>query len=77
VPTLRDVGRRMPYMHDGSLPTLAAVVDFYDGAGVDRPSRSPPIRKLGLSAQEKRDLIEFLDTLTGDPVPFASPVLPR
>lgn len=77
VPTLRDVARRAPYMHDGSLLTLSAVVDFYDGAGIDRPSRSPLIRKLGLSAREKHDLIEFLATLTGDPVPFPVPVLPR
>lgn len=77
VPTLRDVARRMPYMHDGSVPTLAAVVDLYDGGGTDRPSRSPLIRRLGLGAEDRRDLVEFLATLTGDPVAFASPVLPR
>jgi len=77
VPTLRDVARRAPYMHDGSEPTLEAVIDLYDRGGIDRPSRSELIQPLGLSAQEKADLIAFLDTLTGKPEPFAEPVLPR
>lgn len=77
VPTLRDVARRMPYMHDGSVPTLDMVVVLYNAGGIDRPGRSPLIRRLELSAQDRRDLVEFLETLTGDPTPFASPVLPR
>jgi cytochrome c peroxidase len=77
VPTLRDVARRAPYMHDGSLPTLAAVVDAYDSGGMARPSRSELIHPLGLSADEKRDLIAFLSTLTSDPRPFELPALPR
>jgi cytochrome c peroxidase len=77
VPTLRDVARRAPYMHDGSLPTLESVVDAYDTGGVDRPSRSDLIHPLGLTAAEKRDLIAFLNTLTGDPVLVQVPVLPR
>jgi cytochrome c peroxidase len=77
VPTLRDVARRAPYMHDGSEPTLEAVIDLYDRGGIDRPSRSELIQPLGLSAEEKADLIAFLDTLTGKPEPFVEPVLPR
>jgi len=77
VPTLRDVARRAPYMHDGSLPTLEAVIDEYDTGGIDRPSRSELIRPLGLTAAEKQDLIAFLNTLTSDPVPFEVPALPR
>jgi cytochrome c peroxidase len=77
VPTLRDVARRAPYMHDGSVATLEAVIDAYDAGGIDRPSRSDLIRPLGLTAAEKQDLIAFLDTLTGDPAPFATPMLPR
>jgi cytochrome c peroxidase len=77
VPTLRDVARRAPYMHDGSLPTLEAVVDEYDSGGIDRPSRSSLIHPLGLTTNEKRDLIAFLNTLTGDPAPFEVPTLPR
>lgn len=77
VPTLRDVTRRAPYMHDGRLPTLAAVIDLYDKGGIDRPSRSPKIKPLNLSPQDKADLTAFLATLTSDPQPFAVPVLPR
>ncbi|MEH3119661.1 MAG: c-type cytochrome [Methylorubrum populi] len=62
-PTLRNVARRPPYMHDGSLATLAEVIDLYDRGGIDRPSRSPDIRPLHLTAQEKADLIAFVETL--------------
>ena len=76
-PTLRDVARRGPYMHDGSVPTLAAVVDLYDRGGIDRPSRATEIHSLGLSSVEKVDLAAFLETLTGRPDLVPSPVLPR
>ncbi|MGD0722402.1 MAG: cytochrome c peroxidase [Roseiarcus sp.] len=66
-PTLRDVARRGPYMHDGSVPTLAAVVDLYDRGGIDRPSRSELVGPLGLTEAEKTDLLAFLDSLTGTP----------
>jgi cytochrome c peroxidase len=77
VPTLRDVARRAPYMHDGSVATLQDVIDLYDRGGIDRPSRSELIRPLDLSAQEKADLIAFLETLTASPTAFAVPTLPR
>ena len=77
VPTLRDVARRGPYMHDGSEPTLAAVIDLYDRGGIDRPSRSELIKPLHLTSGEKNDLIAFLQTLTGDPAPVEEPTLPR
>jgi cytochrome c peroxidase len=77
VPTLRDVARRAPYMHNGSLTTLEAVIDAYDTGGLARPSRSELIHPLGLSANEKRDLIAFLNTLTSEPMPFETPALPR
>jgi cytochrome c peroxidase len=76
-PTLRDVARRGPYMHDGSVPTLSAVIDLYDRGGIDRPSRATEIYPLGLSGVEKADLIAFLETLTGRPDVRPSPVLPR
>jgi cytochrome c peroxidase len=63
-PTLRDVARRAPYMHDGSVATLGEVIELYDKGGIDRPSRSPSIRPLFLTANEKADLIAFLQTLT-------------
>ena len=76
-PTLRDVARRAPYMHDGAVATLDEVIDLYDRGGIDRPSRSELIKPLGLSAEEKADLLAFLKTLTADPASFAVPVLPR
>jgi cytochrome c peroxidase len=64
-PTLREVARTAPYMHDGSLATLADVVDFYDKGG--RPNRNlmPIIRPLGLTTEEKQALIKFLESLNG------------
>jgi cytochrome c peroxidase len=77
VPTLRDVARRGPYMHDGSVATLEDVVDLYDRGGIDRPSRSSLVRPLGLSPTQKADLVTFLQTLTSFPEPSVVPVLPR
>jgi cytochrome c peroxidase len=76
-PGLREIGLRGPYMHDGSIATLEAVVEHYDGGGADRPSRSDLIRPLGLKPQDKSDLVAFLKTLTGNPGPTIMPVLPR
>ena len=76
-PTLRDVARRGPYMHDGSVPTLDAVIDLYDNGGIVRPSRAENIQPLHLSKGEKADLIAFLTTLTGEPRDVPVPVLPR
>jgi cytochrome c peroxidase len=76
-PTLRDVTRRAPYMHDGSVKTLEAAIDLYDRGGIERPSRSELIAPLRLSKTEKADLIAFLHTLNGAPEPAPVPTLPR
>jgi cytochrome c peroxidase len=76
-PGLREIARRAPYMHDGSLATLEAVVDHYNSGGANRPSRSDLMKPLGLTAQEKSDLVAFLNTLTSSLTPTAAPVLPR
>jgi cytochrome c peroxidase len=76
-PSLREITRRAPYMHDGSLATLEQVVDHYDGGGMDRPSRSDLMKPLGLTSDEKSDLVAFLKSLTSDLTPTAAPVLPR
>jgi cytochrome c peroxidase len=65
-PTLRDVAKRAPYMHNGSIATLEGVIELYDRGGIDRPSRSPSIEPLSLTGTEKKALIEFLQTLTAD-----------
>ena len=64
-PTLRQVAKTAPYMHDGSLATLEAVLDFYDGGGTDNPYRDPLIRSLGLDEDERAALVAFLGSLTG------------
>ncbi|MCF8246384.1 MAG: cytochrome-c peroxidase [Saprospiraceae bacterium] len=66
VQTLRNVGVTAPYMHDGSLPTLEAVVEHYNSGGKNHPHQSPSIKPLGLSTQEKADLVGFLKALTDD-----------
>jgi cytochrome c peroxidase len=66
-PTLRDIALRAPYMHDGSVPTLEAVIELYNRGGIDRPSRSESIKPLGLNQDEKDDLIAYLQTLTSQP----------
>ncbi len=64
-PTLREVARTSPYMHDGSLPTLDAVIKFYDEGGRPNPTIDPEIHPLELTTDEKRQLIAFLSSLTG------------
>ena len=55
-------------MHDGSLRTLEAVVEFYDRGGIDHPEKSALIAPLGLTAEERAALVAFLRTLTGSGV---------
>jgi len=64
-PTLRNVALTAPYMHDGSLATLADVVAFYDAGGGNDPDRDPLLAPLGLSAEERSALEAFLRALTG------------
>jgi cytochrome c peroxidase len=52
-------------MHDGSIGTLADVVAFYEGGGVPNPLLDPLIHPLGLSGQERDDLVALLRALTG------------
>lgn len=64
-PTLRDVERTAPYMHDGSLATLEDVIDFYAAGGRPSPHLDREIRPLRLGPEEKRALIAYLRALTG------------
>jgi len=65
-PTLRNVAETAPYMHDGSEATLLRVIELYDRGGVGNPNLSKEIKPLHLSAQEKQDLVAFLEALTGE-----------
>ena len=64
-PTLRNVELTAPYMHDGSVPTLRGVIDFYDAGGGHQQPKSPLLRRLHLTEREKSDLVAFLESLTG------------
>jgi cytochrome c peroxidase len=76
-PGLREIASRGPYMHDGSIGTLEQVIDHYDRAGIDRPSRSDLIVPLGLTAQDKLELLAFLKSLSSNLTPTTMPVFPR
>ena len=66
MPTLREIARTAPYMHDGSIVTLEDVVDFYDRGGNPNPYLDPNIRPLRLTAVEKLSLLAFLGSLSGE-----------
>jgi cytochrome c peroxidase len=67
-PTLRNVAVTAPYMHDGSLATLAAVVDYYIAGGVPHEGQDARVRPLTLTGRERADLVAFLEALTGSNV---------
>lgn len=79
-PTLRNVALTAPYMHDGSLPTLRSVIEFYRAGGIDNPLLDPQLKPLDLSPPEVDALVAFLEALTGSNVgalvadAFAAPV---
>jgi cytochrome c peroxidase len=65
VPTLRNIAITAPYMHDGSIATLDAVIDHYAAGGrTANPNRSTGLRTFTLTPDERRDLIAFLESLT-------------
>lgn len=76
-PGLRNLDQRAPFMHDGSLADLAAVVAHYNDGGVKRKSRADDVLPLGLSKAEQADLVAFLETLTSNDQPVPLPTLPR
>ncbi|MBX3421084.1 MAG: c-type cytochrome [Pirellulaceae bacterium] len=67
-PTLRNVAQNAPYMHDGSQKTLLEVVQWYVKGGHPNPQLSDKIKKFDASEQDMRDLVAFMEALTG-PLP--------
>ena len=65
-PTLRDISRTSPYMHNGSIKGLNDLIDFYDKGGVPNSYQSPVVKPLQLTIEEKVDLKKFLRSLTGE-----------
>ena len=64
VASLRNVEVTGPYMHDGSINTLAEVIEHYNSGGKDHPNKSKFIRSLNLTPPEKDELLAFLLSLT-------------
>jgi cytochrome c peroxidase len=65
-PTLREIARTAPYMHDGRFKTLEDVVNFYDLGGVKNPHLDNTLIPLELTEQEKQDLVAMLKSLNGE-----------
>jgi len=73
-PTLRDIAKTAPYMHDGSFKTLEQVVEHYNGGGVKNDQLDEEIYELSLTADEKKDLIAFLKQgLSSESYPMHKP----
>lgn len=76
-PGLRNIAERTPYMHDGSLKTLMDVVDHYNDGFVQGETLADDIVPLGLTQEEKEDLVAFMLTLSSDDKPITLPKLPQ
>lgn len=73
-PTLREIAKTGPYMHNGMLKTLDEVIEFFDRGG---GKGNTALKPLGLSEEEKRQLKVFLtEALTGEPIVIQYPKLP-
>jgi cytochrome c peroxidase len=76
-PTLRSILETAPYMHDGVFLSLEEVIEFLDKGGGANPNLSPLMKPLGLTQEEKADLLAFLEALTGAPLKIEPPQLPQ
>jgi cytochrome c peroxidase len=76
-PTLRSIIETAPYMHDGAFKTLEEVVDFLNEGGGANQNLSASMKPLNLTPEEKTDLVAFLKALTGEPIKFQMPKLPK
>ena len=76
-PSLRNVALTWPYMHDGSVRSLADVVEFYDAGGVRNPTLDIFVMPLELTDDEQKDLVAFLEALTGSLPKIDRPPLPK
>lgn len=76
-PTVREAARTAPYFHDGSARTLEELVDFYAKGGVVKTNRSASMKELPLNADEKAQLVAFMNALSSPHKPLTLPELPR
>jgi cytochrome c peroxidase len=63
-PTLRNIAVTAPYMHDGSIGTLAAAIDHYARGGVRSPFKSTRVKGFSITPEQRKDLVAFLESLT-------------
>lgn len=75
-PTLRQVAETAPYLHDGSVKTLEEVVELYNKGSVPNPYLDEKMKPLGLTAEERADLVAFLKSLSGEAPRITPPALP-
>jgi cytochrome c peroxidase len=73
-PGLRELKYTAPYMHNGMLKTLAEVVAFYNNGGGNDAHKDARIKPLGLSKEERTNLVAFLESLSGTPLTSAAHV---
>ena len=73
-PTLRDISKTAPYMHDGSLATLEDVVKFYNDGGIPNRNLDEKIMKLNLTDAEQKDVVAFLKALEGTSLHVTRPL---
>jgi cytochrome c peroxidase len=73
-PSLRNISKTAPYMHDGSIPDLATVIVKYNLGSVGVPKVDSQIQPLELSAAEMSDLVAFLVALENLPPRAANPL---
>ncbi|MDP2787748.1 MAG: cytochrome-c peroxidase, partial [Pseudomonadota bacterium] len=77
-PSLRDLKYTAPYMHNGMLKTLDDVVEFYNRGGgqSEHANQRSELKALGLNDAEKKALVAFLESLSGDRVVVEAPKMP-
>ncbi len=76
-PTLRDVTRKKSFMHNGEFGSIEDAVNHFADGGHAKALRDPLLRPAGLSEQDKKDLIEFLKALEGEPIQWEIPSIPK
>ena len=65
-PTIREITKHAPYMHDGSFKTLKEVVAHYNSGGISNPHLSPKMTALDLSDEEIDAIVAFMESLNGE-----------
>lgn len=76
-PSLRDVARTGPWMHDGQFKELKQIISRYSIAKFPPGQTDTLLRSLGLSSKEQKDLLAFLKAISSSPLEFIKPILPE